>query len=191
MGSEGGGYMRLFNNNKSTDITNPSKLLFQIVLLQCFYYLMASVIFYLVSFLNGYDFKIDWIFLWELVESDNAMGLFLFAMWLLDSLLCVLFVTLVVGRSKLAWDFAVTIHIINLIVVWLYSGSFPTSILWWCLQVLSGTLLVALSTYLTRWSELRTVFFDEMLDQPRSQAAPELVIELQVVEPLPSSQQTR
>lgn len=158
------GYTRLFNNSTSTDITSPSKLLVQIIILQCFYYLSALIIFYLVSSLNGYDFKIDFVFLWELVSLDNAMGLILFVLWLFDSLLCVLFVTLIVGRSKLAWDFAVTVHIINLLVVWFYSGKFPTSTLWWCLQVLSASLLVALSTYLTRWSELRTTFFDNMLD---------------------------
>lgn len=158
-------YVEVFNGIYSADITNPSKLLFQIVILQSFYYITALVIFYLISSLNGYDFKIDWIFLWELIALDNAMGLILFALWLFDSLLCVLFVTIVVGRSKLAWDFAITIHIINLIVVWLYTGKFPTSTLWWCLQVLSAVLLVALSTYLTRWKELRTTFFDNMLDQ--------------------------
>lgn len=159
------GYTRLFNSNQSTDITNPSKLLVQIVILQCFYYLSALVIFYLVASLNGYDFKIDWVFSWELVSSENALGLILFLLWLFDSLLCVLFVTVIVGRSKLAWDFAITVHIINLIVVWVYSRKFPTSVLWWCLQVLSGVLLVTLSTYSTRWKELRTTFFDNMLDQ--------------------------
>ena len=159
------GYTRLFNSNQSTDISTPSKLLVQIILLQCFYYLSALVIFYMVASLNGYDFKIDWVFSWELVSSENALGLILFVLWLFDSLLCVLFVTVIVGRSKLAWDFAVTVHIINLIVVWLYTEKFPMSILWWCLQILSGVLLVTLSTYSTRWKELRTTFFDNMLDQ--------------------------
>lgn len=159
------GYARLFNSNQSTDISSPSKLLVQIILLQCFYYLSALVIFYMVASLNGYDFKIDWVFSWELVSSENALGLILFVLWLFDSLLCVLFVTVIVGRSKLAWDFAVTVHIINLIVVWLYTDKFPTSVLWWCLQILSGVLLVTLSTYSTRWKELRTTFFDNMLDQ--------------------------
>lgn len=158
------GYMRLFNT--SVDTTSPTKLLFQIVVLQCFYYLTAFVVFYLISSLNGYDFKLDFIFLWELITLDNAMGLILFAMWLFDSLLCVLFVTIIVGRSKLAWDFALTVHIINLIVVWVYTGKFPTSTLWWCLQILSAVLLVTLSTYSTRWKELRTTFFDNMLETP-------------------------
>lgn len=159
------GYQRLVSGVQSTDINNPSRLLFQIILLQCFYYLTALVIFYLVSSLNGYDFQVEWIFLWELITLDNAMGLTLFMLWLVDSLLCVLFVTIIVGRSKLAWDFAITIHIINLIVVWVFTKKFPTSILWWCLQVLSGLILLTLSTYLTRWKELRTTFFGDMLDQ--------------------------
>lgn len=161
------GYQQLFHS--TTDITNPSKLLLQIIILQCFYYLSALVIFYLVSSLNGYDFKIDFVFLWELISLENAMGLILFALWLFDSLLCVLFVTIIVGRSKLAWDFALTVHIINLLVVWIYSGKFPTSTLWWCLQVMSAVLLVTLSTYLTRWSELRTTFFNDMLEPEQGQ----------------------
>lgn len=159
------GYSQLSSSASSTDYNNPRKLLLQIIILQCFYYLTAIIIFYLVSLLNGYDFKLNWVFLWELISLDNAMGLTLFILWLFDSLLCVLFVTIIVGRSKLAWDFAITVHIINLVVVWTYTTKFPSSLLWWCLQVLSGVLLVTLSTYSTRWHELRTTFFENMLDQ--------------------------
>lgn len=143
----------------------PLRITAQILVLQCFYYLTALVVFYLYALLNGYDFNVNWVFSWELVAPDNTMGLTLFALWLFDSLLCVLFVTVIVGRSKLAWDFAVTVHVFNLLVVWLYTAKFPTSLLWWCLQVLSGVLLVTLSTYSTRWKELRTTFFDDMLEQ--------------------------
>lgn len=156
------GYKPLSDGANSS---SPLRIAGQIVILQLFYYLTALIIFYLVALLNGYDFSVDWIFSWELIEPDNAMGLTLFALWLFDSLLCVLFVTVIVGRSKLAWDFAITVHIINLGVVWLYTGKFPTSFLWWCLQFLSGVILVTLSTYLTRWKELRTTFFDNMLEQ--------------------------
>lgn len=156
------GYLFLGNENANT--LTPLRITIHILALQCFYYLTALVIFYLVALLNGYDFSVNWIFSWELIEPDNAMGLTLFTLWLFDSLLCVLFVTFIVGRSKLAWDFAVTVHVFNLLVVWLYTGKFPTSLLWWCLQVLSGATLVTLSTFSTRWKELRTTFFDDMLD---------------------------
>ncbi|EDK44093.1 conserved hypothetical protein [Lodderomyces elongisporus NRRL YB-4239] len=158
-------YIRLYQDK---EYTNPKKLLVQIILLQLFYYLSALIIFYGVSLLNGYEFSIDWVFKWQLVSFENAMGLTLFALWLFDSLTCVLFVTIIVGRSKLAWDFAITVHIINLIITWCYVGDFPTSLLWWFLQVLSAFLLVTLSTYLTRWKELRTTFFSDMLE-PRQE----------------------
>lgn len=161
------GYRPLYSNENVSLLTNqsPGKILFQILALQCFYYLTALIIFYLVALLNGYAFSFDWIFSWELIAPDNTMGLMLFVLWLVDLLLCVLFVTIIVGRSKLAWDFAVTVHVVNLGVVLLYTGKFPTSLLWWCLQILSAVILVTLSTYSTRWKELRTTFFDNMLDQ--------------------------
>lgn len=144
--------------------THPVRIATQILLLQCFYYLTALVLFYLVASLNGQEFEFAWILLWEYVEPSNTFGLTLFALWLVDALLSVVFVTFIVGRSKLAWDFALTVHIINLAVVWVYSGEFPTLVLWWCLQVVSGFLLVTLLTYSTRWKELRTTFFDQMLE---------------------------
>lgn len=148
----------------SGDINNPSKLLFQIIVLQCFYYLSALIIFYLVAILNGYDFKVDWIFLWELVEINNAMGLTLFIMWLFVALLSVFFLTIIVGRSKLAWDFGITVQVINILVNWVYTGHFPTGWLWWFLQLLSCFIIATLGTLLTRWFELRTTFFNSMLD---------------------------
>lgn len=154
-------YLKLYQDK---DYTNPKKLLVQIIVLQIFYYLSALLIFYIVALLNGYEFSIDWIFQWELVSFENTLGLTLFVLWLFDSLMCVLFVTIVVGRSKLAWDFAVTIHIINLIITWCYVGKFPMSALWWMLQVISAFLLVTLSTYSTRWKELRVTFFTDMLE---------------------------
>lgn len=161
------GITRLFNGGQTSDTSNPSRLLLKIVILQCSYYLTALIFFYLVSSLNGYEFNASWVFQWDIIRSDNAMGWTLFFLWLLDTLFCVLFVTIIVGRSKLAWDFAVTIHVINLIVVWIYTKKFPTSVLWWLLQILSGVVLLTLSTYLTKWKELRTTFFDNMLDQER------------------------
>lgn len=169
------GYSKLVNSNQLTDTSSPVKLVLQILVLQCFYYLTANVIFCAISWLNGYEYHLSWVVSWEIITIDNAMGLTLFVLWLFDSLLSVLFVTIIVGRSKLAWDFALTVHIINLLIVWLYSSKFPTSILWWCLQILSALVLVVLSTYLTRWKELRTTFFNEMLDQQELGEVPQSI----------------
>lgn len=69
------------------------------------------------------------------------------------------------GGSILAWHFALTFHVITLIVVQLYSGKFLTAMLYCYLHILSGVLLMTLTTYFTRRNELRTTFFDNMLEQ--------------------------
>ncbi|GME81861.1 unnamed protein product [Ambrosiozyma monospora] len=69
-----------------------------------------------------------------------------------------------IGRSKLAWDFAVTVHLINLLLNWVVNAEFPNNIYWWGLQLCSCALMVGLGTLTTRWKELRDTFFDGMVD---------------------------
>lgn len=146
------------------DSLSPSRIFAQIVLLQCTYYIIATLLFTFIATLFGYTFTFSWVFSWNLVDVSNTLGLVLFFLWLLDSLLCVLFMTIIVGRSKLAWDFALTVHMVNLLVVWMYLRAFPTNFWWWVLQLVSCGLLVSLGTYTTRWRELRTTFFDGLVD---------------------------
>ncbi|OWB56866.1 hypothetical protein B5S28_g2781 [[Candida] boidinii] len=68
------------------------------------------------------------------------------------------------GESKLAWDFAVTVHLFNLVFCWFYTGRFPTNLWWWFLQIASCLLMVGLGTYTTRWRELRDTFFEGLVD---------------------------
>lgn len=146
------------------DSSSPSKILIQIVLLQIFYYLSASMLMYAWAKICGYEIQMkEWLFSWEYIEFSNSFGLSMFILWLVDSLVCVFFLTIIVGRSKLAWDFAVTIHAINLTVVWVYTGSFP-SLAWFILQLISTLVLVFLGTWITRWRELKDTFFEGMVD---------------------------
>ncbi|ANZ76991.1 BA75_03796T0 [Komagataella pastoris] len=143
---------------------SPSRIFSQIVILQLVYYVIAFILFYFTASLAGFQFSLQWIFSWELVTSGNTLGWTLFFLWLFDSLLCVVFMMWIVGRSKLAWDFAITIHLINFLVCWLYSGKIPASVLWWFLQLLSSTILVSLGTWSTRWQELRDTFFEGLIE---------------------------
>ena len=162
-------YLRIPNELKPSvifkqDSLSPSKITLQIVLLQLFYYTTASVLFFCWAKLTGQHIKMkDWLFTSKYIEFTNGYGLTLTLLWLLDSLICVIFLTVIVGRSKLAWDFAITIHAINLIVVWIYSGHFP-SLPWFVLQFFSSLILIFLGTYTTRWRELRDTFFEGMVD---------------------------
>ena len=66
---------------------------------------------------------------------------------------------LLVSRSKLVPDFALTIHFIHLIVTSFYAKSIPTNLLWWLLQAVSATLLVMLGIWACRYRELQPISF--------------------------------
>lgn len=153
-----------------SDQLSPSTLLKQIVLLQCFYYVTAIVLCYAVALLQGLEFSLGWIFDWQYVTLENSLGVYLIAMWLFDSFVCVVFMTLIVGRSKLAWDFALTILLINLVIVSVYARAIPQSFIWWIVQIGSGIVLVSLGTWTSRWRELRDTFFDGLNDAELGQS---------------------
>lgn len=150
---------------------STSKLSVQILVLQVFYYVTGAILISITAALLGYDYSLGWTFSWSLISLENSLGLTLFVIWLLDSLFCVVFITFIIGRSKLAWDFAITIHVFNLIIVSLING-FPYNKYWWLLQITSSLLMVVLGTYTTRWRELRDTFFEGLADQELGQARP-------------------
>ncbi|KAG7784653.1 hypothetical protein KL910_004906 [Ogataea haglerorum] len=140
-----------------------SRIFLQIVILQVFYYLTAIILFFATAQLLGLPFSFKWCFSWQWVSLENTLGLTLAALWLFDSLLSVIFITIIIGRSKLAWDYALTVHVVNLALVWLNSG-FPASIYWWLLQICSCAIMITLGTWTTRWKELRETFFEGIAD---------------------------
>ncbi|SCU85852.1 LADA_0D10242g1_1 [Lachancea dasiensis] len=162
-------YLRIPQELRPSEVFNqdslsPLKIAVQIVLLQVFYYFTAYVLFYGWASLGGYDAPISqWLFSWESIDFSNSLGIALSLLWLLDALICVLFLTIIVGRSKLAWDFGVTIHAVNLLTVWINTGRWP-SFAWFVVQAISLVILVFLGTWLSRWRELKDTFFDGLVD---------------------------
>ncbi|ODV96076.1 hypothetical protein PACTADRAFT_41044 [Pachysolen tannophilus NRRL Y-2460] len=157
-------YSSLIHFESFNDTFSPSRIFAQIIILQSFYYITAVAMFCFLASLSGYPFTFDWIFSWEPITFQNALGLTLTILWIIDSFVCIIFMTIIVGRSKLAWDFALTIHAINFCVCWIYSGKLPSSMLWWGLQIVSSVILVSLGTWTSRWRELRDTFFDGLTD---------------------------
>ena len=150
-------YISLSPGNTSNLST---KLSFQILILQILYYFTAFIIFFITSILLGWnESTLKLIFSWEEISLENSFGLTLILLWLINSLISVLIITLIISRSKLVWDFALTIHLLNLIIISLING-FPWNFYWWILQLITVILVIILGTYTTRWIELRDTFFD-------------------------------
>ena len=71
----------------------------------------------------------------------------------------VILLLLLIARSKLVPDFALTIHFIHLIVTSLYTHSLPRNVLWWALQVASAALMTFGGIWACQWRELRPMAF--------------------------------
>lgn len=75
-------------------------------------------------------------------------------------LLCrVVSILLLISRSKLVPDFALTLHFIHLVTVSLYSKSIPQNMLWWALQVVSAAVMTSLGVWTCQYRELRPINF--------------------------------
>ena len=70
-----------------------------------------------------------------------------------------IYLLLLIARSKLVPDFACTIHILHLLVTSLYTRSVPSSLPWWVLQVASTALMTVLGVWACRYRELRPISF--------------------------------
>ncbi|CAN6674442.1 protein Sys1p [Trichomonascus vanleenenianus] len=145
---------------RQVDSLAPKRLLYQIMLLQVVYYVIALALVSFYYIISGLQFRVGYVFSWEEVRYDTTTGWVLTLLWLLDTFFSVAAMTIIVGRSKLALDFTLTLHGINVLVTWLVSGKFPASLMWWGLQIVSILLMVALGTWTSQWRELRATFFE-------------------------------
>jgi protein SYS1 len=68
-------------------------------------------------------------------------------------------ILLLISKSKLVPDFALTLHFVHLIITSLYSGSLPTNLLWWLLQLGSAFLMVSLGVWACRYREMQPITF--------------------------------
>jgi ABC-type nickel/cobalt efflux system permease component RcnA len=66
---------------------------------------------------------------------------------------------LFIARSKLVPDFALTVHLIHLIVTTLYTKEIPTQLFWWGLQICSAGLMICLGIWACQWRELKPMAF--------------------------------
>lgn len=139
--------------------------------MQSIYYFIGFVLILFMSLVSEQTFSLSLIFSWEPVRNDTTVGWTLVLLWLLDTFFSVLALTVVVGRSKLALDFTLTLHGIHFVICWVVSGKFPRSGLWWGLQVVSILLMLGLGTWSTQWRELRATFFEPIQMAPGAGSA--------------------
>ncbi|OAX79046.1 hypothetical protein ACJ72_06635 [Emergomyces africanus] len=137
----------------------PLKILKKILILQVAYYSCATILILFTAVVAGTAFSPDLILSWRSLRGDTTIGWMLGLVWLLNSVVGVIFLLLWVSRSKLIPDFALTIHFIHLLITSFYTHSLPTNWLWWGLQIASSALMTFLGMWACQWRELQPIVF--------------------------------
>ena len=88
----------------------------------------------------------------------NTKNICIFTSYFSDSF-SVIGILLLVSRSKLVPDFALTLHFLHLLVTSFYTRSLPTNVLWWSLQACSSGIMISLGMWACQWRELRPMSF--------------------------------
>jgi hypothetical protein len=173
------------------------QILTHIVLLQVIWYVAATGLILFSALVSGKHFSLDLVLSWRSLRGDTTVGWMLGLVWLLNSLIgyaaisipvvlgwpvarevnvlidgfSVISILLLISRSKLVPDFALTLHFIHLIVTSLYSRSIPRNWLWWLLQVVSAGMMTSLGIWSCQWRELRPIIFGGSSTAQREQGA--------------------
>jgi hypothetical protein len=79
--------------------------------------------------------------------------------WLTRFCIRAVAIVVLIGRSKLVLDFALSLHAIHLIVVTLYSGQLPRHTAWWLSMAAASAVSVALATWGCRYRQLQPISF--------------------------------
>ncbi|TQN67949.1 Protein SYS1 [Colletotrichum shisoi] len=138
----------------------PLRIASQIAALQGLYYAAALVLMLFTALVAGTGFSPDLVFGWEAVRGDTTQGWLGAFVWVLDGGLCMAVAIIVlIGRSKLVPDFALTMHGVHLVVTSLYTGRVPRNTMWWGAMAVSSAVCVALAVWGSRYRELRPISF--------------------------------
>ncbi|KAK9441737.1 Protein SYS1 [Metarhizium brunneum] len=138
----------------------PLKIATQIATLQALYYTTAGILMLFTALVAGMSFSVDMILGWDAVRGDTTQGWLLSFIWLIDGGLCMaVAIVVLIARSKLVPDFALTIHLLHLVFTTLYARSLPRHSMWWMTMMASAAVAVALGMWGCRYRELQPVFF--------------------------------
>ncbi|CAK7213927.1 hypothetical protein SCUCBS95973_001964 [Sporothrix curviconia] len=138
----------------------PLKILSQIALIQAILYVSLTTLMFFTERISGRPFSFNLVFGWSGIRGDTTEGLvtafiFVIAAGLFSAAAIVIFV----GRSKLVLDFAATLHVVHLTVVFFVTHSLPANLAWWATMGVSTGVAVLVGTWGCRHRELQPISF--------------------------------
>ncbi|CCJ29862.1 unnamed protein product [Pneumocystis jirovecii] len=94
--------------------------------------------------------SLDYIFDFHKISLDNTESLVAGLIWDINS---------ISGRTKQVLDFTLTMHFIHFIIVFFYSGHFPSNTYWWVVQMISCVFMCLGGEWMCMQRELKPITF--------------------------------
>ncbi|QIX00992.1 hypothetical protein AMS68_006509 [Peltaster fructicola] len=159
---------------------SPWRILSQIAILQFCYYTAAVTLTVFITLVAGEHPNAALLLDWKSVRGDVTSGWTSALCWVLAALFTVIPILLLIARSKLVPDFALTILFLHLVATTLYTRSIPFSFSWWAVQAISAGIMISLGTWACQWRELQPMSFgghakqsNGHIDEPPARASEE------------------
>jgi hypothetical protein len=136
---------------------DPTFIIYQIVAVQCFFYLIMGTLWGVIHSIFGFPVTLDNFFTPNYVNFTTLSGLLESVCMIVSGSLGSYLLMSVVERSKKCVDFTVTLYLIHVVLCWMYSQQFPLAWEWWVMNVISSVLMASLGEYLCSKHELEDI----------------------------------
>ncbi len=143
--------------NSDRQLFDPTFIIYQIVAVQCFYYLVMGTLWGVAHSIFGFPVILDNFFTPNYVNFTSLSGILECLCCLCSGALGSYIIANVVERSKKCVDFTATLYFIHILCTCLYSQQFPLVWEWWVVNVLSSVLMASLGEYLCSRNELEDI----------------------------------
>ncbi|KTW29070.1 uncharacterized protein T551_02344 [Pneumocystis jirovecii RU7] len=147
------------------NIFDPILIMSQIVAVQSLFYLSETALVLFLFVISRKQVSLDYIFDFHKISLDNTESLVAGLIWDINSIsgtdfqYSILILFFVIRRTKQVLDFTLTMHFIHFIIVFFYSGHFPSNTYWWVVQMISCVFMCLGGEWMCMQRELKPITF--------------------------------
>ncbi|GAB4817788.1 hypothetical protein N2152v2_004834 [Parachlorella kessleri] len=154
-------------------VWSPTLIIAQIIAVQCAFYACLGLLAWLLVGSYVPKLTLHQFFDWRWISFRSFTGWMLVVTNVCTAFAAAVALRIVVERSKKCLDFAATLYLIHLLVVWIYSG-FPKEFAWWLVNGTGLAVTAVLGEYLCMQKELQEIPISSIRrpDRQRSNGVP-------------------
>lgn len=151
---------RIPKNKFRPKLFDPLLIVLQILTFQFNFYLIFSLLNLILSLMKQIPLNLTLIFNYHSLNPNMPIIWYLIFNYFLTSVISCFFLVFLVERVKLCLDFVLTFHVINFLLNWYFTGSFPKEVVWWLVNIVSFAVMTLGGEYCCMRWEMKPIDID-------------------------------